>query len=304
MQTCEELYPQSEEVEQEDQPSARRCRHIFTAGSRCGSPCLRSEQFCYYHHTTRRPMSSPRERRNRTDVFDLPNPEDRDGVRAAVTQIMHAIAHNNIDMKRAGMILYSLQIALCSLPPQPPPVALRTPDSRRANSPVEDVVYEEPHGFIALEEEYEEPEEFKPRRSFARQLLDEVERYEARQALEAQQAAQQTEEDSRKAAGQLTEAAAPAPPTYERPEAIDLRAAADSVPAANPNALCRRRRHPKPRTSRPCRSSREILHSQHGTPPTPRLRDSEKFMVYTQTSHESSPDKPVRANRTEELSAG
>ena len=32
-----------------------QCRHIFHDGHRCGSKCLRREDFCYYHHTTRRP---------------------------------------------------------------------------------------------------------------------------------------------------------------------------------------------------------------------------------------------------------
>jgi len=27
------------------------CRHILPAGRRCGSPALRGEQFCYYHHS-------------------------------------------------------------------------------------------------------------------------------------------------------------------------------------------------------------------------------------------------------------
>ena len=35
------------------------CRHIHTSGSRCGSPALRGESFCYYHHTTRRPARRP-----------------------------------------------------------------------------------------------------------------------------------------------------------------------------------------------------------------------------------------------------
>ena len=34
-----------------------QCRHIFTDGRRCASPCLRREEFCYYHHTTRKPVA-------------------------------------------------------------------------------------------------------------------------------------------------------------------------------------------------------------------------------------------------------
>ncbi|HEY6374724.1 MAG TPA: hypothetical protein VIX90_04285, partial [Edaphobacter sp.] len=53
-----------------------QCRHIFTEGRRCGSPSLRHEDFCYYHHTTRRPAPDPRTREDRY-AFDLPLPEDR-----------------------------------------------------------------------------------------------------------------------------------------------------------------------------------------------------------------------------------
>jgi hypothetical protein len=35
------------------------CRHIFTDGHRCGSNSLRNEDFCFYHHNTRRPKPAP-----------------------------------------------------------------------------------------------------------------------------------------------------------------------------------------------------------------------------------------------------
>jgi hypothetical protein len=111
--------PQSEPAS-EPQPPTRRCRHIFAAGRQCGSPCLRTEQFCYFHHTTRRPVSDPKTRRARTTTYDLPVPEDRDSIRAAVAQVMHDVANNHIDPRRAGLILYSLQIALCALPKEQP----------------------------------------------------------------------------------------------------------------------------------------------------------------------------------------
>jgi len=105
--------------EPQEQTRTRRCRHIFSAGRQCGSPCLRTEQFCYFHHTTRRPVSDPKARRVRVTTYDLPVPEDRDSIRAAVAQVMHDIANNHIDPRRAGLILYSLQIALCAMPKEP-----------------------------------------------------------------------------------------------------------------------------------------------------------------------------------------
>lgn len=178
--------PQSQSQPETPSPQrTRRCRHIFSAGRQCGSPCLRTEQFCYFHHTTRRPVTDPKSRAARTGVHDLPVPEDRDSIRAAIAQVMHAIAHNNIDPRRAGLLLYSLQIALCALPHEPKETRM-TPQSlalaaaaarpaspraaRRKPKPVnqipaepmvEETVLDDTYGLIAPETflEPEEPEQ-------------------------------------------------------------------------------------------------------------------------------------------------
>jgi 2,3-bisphosphoglycerate-independent phosphoglycerate mutase len=98
-----------------------QCRHIFTDGHRCGSPCLRNgnnhhEEFCYYHHTTRHPALNPRSRRTRQTTFDLPLPEDRSAIQSAIGQVLRRIASNDLDPRRAGLLLYGLQIASLNLP--------------------------------------------------------------------------------------------------------------------------------------------------------------------------------------------
>jgi hypothetical protein len=93
-----------------------QCRHIFTDGHRCASPCLRHEEFCYYHHTTRRPVVDPRQRRSRRSTFDLPHPEDRSAIQSSIGEVLRRIAGNEIDPKRAGLLLYGLQIASINLP--------------------------------------------------------------------------------------------------------------------------------------------------------------------------------------------
>jgi hypothetical protein len=93
-----------------------QCRHIFTDGRRCASPCLRQEEFCYYHHTTRRPVADPRQRRSRRSTFDLPHPEDRSSIQSSIGEVLRRIASNAIDTKRAGLLLYGLQIASINLP--------------------------------------------------------------------------------------------------------------------------------------------------------------------------------------------
>ena len=95
-----------------------QCRHIFTDGHRCGSPSLRGEPFCYYHHTTRKP--APRKSLGSSASFDLPLPEDRSAIQASIGIILQKIASNDLDPKRAGLLLYGLQIASLNLPKQQP----------------------------------------------------------------------------------------------------------------------------------------------------------------------------------------
>jgi hypothetical protein len=93
-----------------------QCRHIFTDGHRCGSPCLRGEDLCYYHHTTRRPVANPNRRPGRRSTFELPLPEDRSAIQHSIGEVLRRIASNDIDPRRAGLLLYGLQIASLNLP--------------------------------------------------------------------------------------------------------------------------------------------------------------------------------------------
>jgi hypothetical protein len=114
------------EIATTTEPAKRfQCRHIFTDGRRCGSPCLRHEEFCYYHHTTRRPVqpSDLKTRHRCRGSFDLPNPSDladRSGIQLAIGQVLQRIAANDLDPRRAGLLLYGLQIASLNLPKDQP----------------------------------------------------------------------------------------------------------------------------------------------------------------------------------------
>ncbi len=90
--------------------------HLHRLGRRCGSPCLRGEDLCYYHHTTRRPIANPRDRQSRRSEFDLPLPEDQSAIQLSIGQVLQRIAANQIDLRRAGLLLYGLQIASLNLP--------------------------------------------------------------------------------------------------------------------------------------------------------------------------------------------
>ena len=119
-----------------------QCRHIFTSGHRCGSPALRQEHFCYYHHNTRKPAPQRHAAAGHRDAFALPNPEDRSAIQAAIGQVILRLAANELDPRRAGLLLYGLQIASLNLPPAKEPANPR--------ETVEEVVEDTELGLIAL----------------------------------------------------------------------------------------------------------------------------------------------------------
>jgi hypothetical protein len=138
-------------IEPTQDPSKRyRCRHIFIDGHRCGSPSLRGEHLCYYHHTSRGHAEEKRNRRTWTE-FELPPLEDRSSVLAAVTEVLQRIACNNLPTKQAGLLLYGLQIASNNLP---------EPEEAKAKSnnqpPVERVMINPRYGDLAPVTEFVE----------------------------------------------------------------------------------------------------------------------------------------------------
>jgi hypothetical protein len=162
-------------------PTEKRfqCRHIFTDGHRCGSPTLlletptgneTHEDFCYYHHTTRRPQ--PRARGIHEDptqtAFALPIPEDRSSIQAAIGQVLAHIAANTLDPRRAGLLLYGLQIAALNLPPHPRPHPLHERDE--VPEPVTAIVTHPTHGPIAPTAELPPPPVYK---SLGQRLMEE-----------------------------------------------------------------------------------------------------------------------------------
>jgi hypothetical protein len=116
------------------------CRHIRSDGSRCGCIALSGQTFCYYHDRTgklHRSINPPSDgiqtiihpieiqeqiQRNpaiaeyyrpKTGplVLDLPPLEDRESVQIALSMVVTAMAQNRIDPKRAGLMVYALQVA-------------------------------------------------------------------------------------------------------------------------------------------------------------------------------------------------
>ncbi len=127
-------------------PKRYRCRHIFIDGHRCGSPSLRGEPFCYYHHTSRGFADEKRLRRTWAE-FELPPLEDRSSVLAAINEVLQRIAGNNIPVKQAGLLLYGLQIASLNLP-ESSEVESQS-DAYSKEQTVEEVIISPPYGDLA-----------------------------------------------------------------------------------------------------------------------------------------------------------
>jgi hypothetical protein len=182
-----------------DQTRRFQCRHIFTDGHRCGSACLTQEEFCYYHHTTRRPVENPRRRRSRQSQFDLPLPEDRTAIQSSIGEVLRRIAGNEIDCRRAGLLLYGLQIASINLPRATQSRAgssstsrsryrtLRDEEDLPESTLVEDIVIDPKLGTIAPRAEVAEAEE---KLSVVGQLLRDIKLENERKEREKAEAAE------------------------------------------------------------------------------------------------------------------
>ncbi|ADW67935.1 hypothetical protein AciX9_0867 [Granulicella tundricola MP5ACTX9] len=139
-------------------PARFQCRHIHTDGRRCGSPTLRHEHFCYYHHTTRKPipradLAARYADQNRNAPFDLPLPEDRASIQLAIGEILRRIAANQLDNRRAGLLLYGLQIAATNLPPQ----RREAEEPQKSRQQVEEITEHETLGTLAPQSEFTAP---------------------------------------------------------------------------------------------------------------------------------------------------
>src|SRR5215471_5223257 len=92
------------------------CRHIFTSGKKCQSPALKEQTFCYFHSNTRKrptPANQPYDpyAEPQTAVIALPALEDADAIQLALSDVVLALAANQIDPRRARILIYGLQVA-------------------------------------------------------------------------------------------------------------------------------------------------------------------------------------------------
>jgi hypothetical protein len=84
------------------------CHHLQPTGKPCGSPALRGEQFCFYHHPTRRrPRAAGR--KPRLPAFHLPTLADRASIQRALAKVVSRVIGGRLDPATARLIVYALQ---------------------------------------------------------------------------------------------------------------------------------------------------------------------------------------------------
>jgi hypothetical protein len=94
----------------------KHCNHVLANGVLCGAKPLRDNDFCYWHHKAR---TNLRARTNTADATSvgivLPLLEDANGIQVALQQITQAVLDGRLDNRRAGLLLYSLQLAMMNI---------------------------------------------------------------------------------------------------------------------------------------------------------------------------------------------
>jgi hypothetical protein len=125
------------------------CRHVRPSGGTCNAPALKGSHWCYFHARIEQRQSIRHSRRRadgrftalpapqpegdatidygtypvaqadssiafasgQTGTLDLPPLIDNSSIQVALTDIVQALAANELDTKRAGLLLYALQVA-------------------------------------------------------------------------------------------------------------------------------------------------------------------------------------------------
>ena len=91
----------------------RRCRHVKTNGTQCGSPALKGKELCFYHEQNQpRAMELYIDGERYSDgSMVLPVFEDAHAIQTVIRQVVQLMLTRRIERKDAGLLLYALQIA-------------------------------------------------------------------------------------------------------------------------------------------------------------------------------------------------
>lgn len=110
----------------------RRCQHLRTNGTQCGAPALREQKFCYHHRENQPEQVKVKGEDGETSTVLIPLWEDGASIQIMVRKVAVMLLEGKIDSRKAGLVLYALQIASTNLKrvdeeePRPPRVVVDT----------------------------------------------------------------------------------------------------------------------------------------------------------------------------------
>ena len=81
----------------------RECRHIKDDGLRCHAAAMNGKPYCFFHMKI--------DRLYKRQAPEIPPLEDSTSVLLAIGQVVRGLNNETIDCRRAGLMLYGLQIA-------------------------------------------------------------------------------------------------------------------------------------------------------------------------------------------------
>lgn len=93
-----------------------RCQHIKIGGDRCGAPALRDRKFCRFHDCCGLvEVDVSVSAAYPACPFYLPVLEDAASIQYTINQVCKHLLHHRLDAKKAGVMLYAMQIASSNL---------------------------------------------------------------------------------------------------------------------------------------------------------------------------------------------
>jgi hypothetical protein len=92
------------------------CEQIKLDGTPCKCLALRDKKYCHYHQVCGPPQIDISNAIDLNPVhFDLPLLDDATSIQGAITQVCERLLQKRIEAKRAGILLYAMQVAASNL---------------------------------------------------------------------------------------------------------------------------------------------------------------------------------------------
>src|SRR3954464_5466639 len=94
---------------------APRCEHTKIDGTPCRSPAEKPGRFCFFHARWQRQYIDFDHKHAGHAGIEMPVLEDANSIQYVLSQVMQLLLTDQIDTKKAGLLLYALQTASSNL---------------------------------------------------------------------------------------------------------------------------------------------------------------------------------------------